>query len=36
MANINAGAFTTRPEVGHLETALVFEHLRGGAPIWPE
>jgi DNA-binding Lrp family transcriptional regulator len=25
-------AFTTRPEVGHLETALVFEHLRGGAP----
>ena len=29
-------AFTTRPEVGHLETALVFEHLRGGAPIWPE
>lgn len=29
-------AFTTRPEVGHLETALVFEHLRGGGPIWPE
>ena len=29
-------AFTTRPEVGHLETALVFEHLRGGAPVWPE
>ncbi|MBP9143026.1 MAG: Lrp/AsnC family transcriptional regulator [Thermoanaerobaculia bacterium] len=29
-------AFTTRPEIGHLETALVFEHLRGGAPIWPE
>jgi DNA-binding Lrp family transcriptional regulator len=28
-------AFTTRPEVGHLETALVFEHLRGGtfAPL---
>lgn len=25
-------AFTTRSEVGHLETALVFEHLRGGAP----
>jgi DNA-binding Lrp family transcriptional regulator len=24
-------AFTTRPEVGHLETALIFEHLRGGA-----
>ena len=29
-------AFTTRAEVGHLETALVFEHLRSGAPIWPE
>lgn len=29
-------AFTTRPEVGHLETALVFEHLRGGDPTWPE
>ena len=29
-------AFTTRPEVGHLETALVFEHLRGSGPIWPE
>lgn len=29
-------AFTTRSEVGHLETALVFEHLRGGAPIWTE
>lgn len=26
-------AFTTRAEVGHLETSLVFEHLRGGAPI---
>lgn len=25
-------AFTTRSEVGHLETALVFEHLRGGTP----
>lgn len=24
-------AFTTRAEIGHLETALVFEHLRGGA-----
>ncbi len=23
-------AFTTRSEVGHLETALIFEHLRGG------
>ncbi len=29
-------AFTTRAEVGRLETALVFEHLRGGAPIWPQ
>ncbi len=29
-------AFTTRPEVGHLETALVFEHLRGAAPTWTE
>lgn len=29
-------AFTTRPEVGHLETALVFEHLRGRAPVWEE
>ncbi len=29
-------AFTTRPEVGHLETALVFEHLRGAAPTWSE
>jgi DNA-binding Lrp family transcriptional regulator len=26
-------AFTTRAEVGHLETSLVFEHLRGGAPF---
>lgn len=26
-------AFTTRPEVGHLETALVFEHLRGPGPF---
>jgi DNA-binding Lrp family transcriptional regulator len=25
--------FTTRPEVGHLDTSLVFEHLRGGSPI---
>lgn len=24
-------AFTTRPEVAHIETALVFEHLRGSA-----
>ena len=29
-------AFATRTEIGHLETALVFEHLRGGGPIWPE
>lgn len=26
-------AFTTRPEVGHLETALVFEHVRGAGPF---
>jgi DNA-binding Lrp family transcriptional regulator len=26
-------AFTTRPEVGRIETSLVFEHLPGGAPI---
>ncbi len=26
-------AFTTRSEVGHLETALVFEHLRGAGPF---
>lgn len=26
-------AITTREEVGRLETSLVFEHLRGGAPI---
>lgn len=25
--------FTTRPEVGHLDTSLVFEHLRGGSPV---
>lgn len=28
-------AFTTRTEVGHLETALVFEHLRGGGTPGP-
>lgn len=26
-------AFTTRDEVGRLETSLVFERIRGGAPI---
>lgn len=25
--------FTTRPEVGHLETALIFEHRRGPMPV---
>lgn len=25
--------FTTRPEVGHLETALIFEHRRGAAAV---
>jgi DNA-binding Lrp family transcriptional regulator len=25
--------FTTRPEVGHLDTSLVFEHLRGRSPV---
>lgn len=26
-------SFTTRDEVSRLETSLVFEHLRGGAPV---
>ena len=26
-------SFTTRPEVGHLDTSLVFEHLRGASPV---
>ena len=29
-------SFTTRPEVGHLDTSLVFEHLRGGSPLAEE
>ena len=29
LRNLVLDAFTTRPEVGHVETALVFEHARG-------